>query len=110
MRTRCARATDMPALTLSSSVHARGMIDRDDRVRLPGDERPQQCLVREASAGLHHVREEEVVGVLDACSALELRAGQCEPSSAHCGAASQPIAFLHEGDTPSVCRETLRRR
>ena len=87
-----------------------GMVDRGGGVRLPVDERPQQRLVGEAPTGLQHVREEEIVGILDACSALERRAGKCEPSSAQCGAASQPIALLHEGDTPSVRGEALRRR
>ena len=75
MRIRC--ACDRHPRTDLEFVRPRpGMIDRGDRIRLPFDERPQQRLVGEASAGLRHVREEEVVGVLDACSPLERGAGQ----------------------------------
>ena len=88
----------------------RGPLDRGDRAGLTLHECPQQPLVREAAAGLDHVRDEELVGVLHAGTALERRAGQREPSAAHRRTAAQPLALLDEGDAQPVRGEPVRRR
>ena len=88
----------------------RSALDRGDRAGLTLHECPQQPLVGEAAAGLDHVRDEELVGVLHAGTALERRAGQREPSAAHRRTAAEPLALLDEGDAQPVRGEPVRRR